>query len=379
MIHKIKRYFLSATAIIAAIAVFQSCTKTEYIDYEKEPRNKIAEYRITNAPQTLLGAIDNDNNVITVYIPYYLGLEHLIPAITLEDKTALIFDEEGKEILLGEDGAEPVALGTDTVRYTVKTAEGISRTYAVVQKVLPHPEALTANYSGFTGTLLTKPVNARLTILGNFESTSLNGKFYLTNKATGEVHDDWVTFNTITAGNQYNLTANILAKADAGNYSVKLEHQGRTVNLPDLQLKFQKPYTVSFFSSASYAAGDTITFSTYVNWHQDVNATVFLPVKKAYIKLIKGRITPPAGFSEALYNTPIEMKIVSQSRTELKAIFPQMPAGTYMGNTNTSATVDGYSQLTAAGFGFYADFEESTGWGNGHLFTTVSMFGFTVK
>lgn len=379
MVKKINTQLLTLLAIMVSVVLIPSCTKTEYVDYEKEIQNRIAEYKITNAQQPLFGAIDNDNNIITIYIPYYLGLEHLIPAITLENKNATIFDEDGKEILLNEDGAEPVTLGTDTVKYTVKSVDGISRTYAVVQKILPHPEALVANYSAFTGTILTRPVNARLTVLGNFESTSLNGKFYLTDKTTGEVHDDWVTINDITAANQYQLTANILAKANAGEYNVRLEHQGRTVNLPDLNLKFQKATVASFLSSASFAPGDTVSFPTYVNWHQDATVSVFLPVKKAYIKLTKGRITPPAGFPESLYDTPIEMKIVSQSRTELKAIFPQMPAGTYTGNTSTSATIDGYIQLTAAGLGFYADFEESTGWGNGHLFRTVSMFGFTVK
>lgn len=376
----INKIFNSCTAILMlALVSSTSCTKTETIDYEKEPANKILEYKVTNSQQELLGSIDHKNNVIIVYIPYYIGVDYLIAKITLEDKDAAIFDEAGNEINLKEDGVAPVQLGTDTIKYTVKSVEGISRTYSLIQKILPHPDALIATYSGNTSSMLTRPVNAKLTLLGNFESTSLNGKFSLTNKSTGEVNSNWLTVNSVDAGNQYTMVANISPDAVAGEYSVKMEHQGRTTTLPDLKLVYQKAYISTLFSSASYAPGDTITFANYVNYASDTYATIFLPVKKVYLKIAKGKTTPPAGFTDNYYDTPIEMQIVSQSRTELKAIFPQVPAGAYTSNVSEAKTIDGYLQFTDSGFGFYADYEESTGWGTGHLFCAASRIRFTVK
>ncbi len=364
--------YIHILALLVLVAGSQSCTKTEQIDYEKEAGNKIAAYKVTNAQQELLGAIDHKNNLITLYIPYYTALDYLVGAFTLEDKNATLLDADGIEIDM-DAGAAPVAVGADTVRYKVRSREGIERTYSLIQKILPHPDALLMSYTGATTGVFSRPANGIMNLAGNLESISRNGTFYLTNKATGKVNSDWVTITSITQGAQYAMATKISQNALAGEYDVKLVHQGRTANLAPLKLTYQKPIINAFLSSASYAPGDTIAFGPNVG-------AIFLPVKKAYIKIAKGKVTPPAGFPTELYDTPFEMKIVSQRRNELKVIFPQMPAGQYTMNANTSGNnSDGYAQYTSVGFGFYADFEDSTGWGSGHIFCTTSLIRFTVK
>lgn len=360
------------SGLLFLIIVLQSCTKTEQIGYEKEAGNKITAYKVTNAQQELLGAIDNTSNLITIYIPYYTTLDYLLGAFTLEDKNATLLDAAGIEIDM-DAGPPPVAVGADTVKYIVRSKEGVERTYSLVQKILPHPDALVMSYTGVTPGIFSRPVNGVLNLAGNLESISSNGKFYLTNKATGEVNSDWITITSIKQGAQYTMATRISQNAIAGEYDVKLVHQGRSANLAPLKLVYQKPLINAMLSSASYAPGDTIEFAPNVGG-------IFLPVKKAYIKVTKGKITPPAGFPAELYDTPVEMKIVSQQRNELKVIFPQMPAGQYTMNKNTSGTnSDGYTQYTGAGLGFYVDFEDATGWGNGNIFCTVSLIRFTVK
>ncbi|MGE9313633.1 hypothetical protein ACLOAU_18420 [Niabella sp. CJ426] len=363
---------INLLALVILVAGVQACTKTEQVDYEKQPANKIAAYRVTNAQQELLGAIDHTNNLITLYIPYYTTLDYLVAAFTLEDMSSTLLDATGNEIDM-DAGPAPVAVGADPVKYIVRSKEGVERTYSLVQKILPHPDALVMSYTGATTGVFSRPANGVLNLTGNLESISSNGKFYLTNKATGEVNSDWITITSIKQGAQYAMATKISQNAIAGEYDVKLVHQGRSSNLAPLKLTYQRPLLNALLSSASYAPGDTIEFGPNIGG-------VFLPVKKAYIKVIRGKITPPAGFPSELYDTPIEMKIVSQRRNELKVIFPQMPAGQYTMNVNTSApNSEGYTQYTAAGFGFYADYEDATGWGDGNIFCTVSLIRFTVK
>lgn len=367
--------------IVALTALFlHSCTKTEYREYEPEALTHILEYRVTNATQELLGAIDHTNNTITVYVPYYLSIDYLIAEITL-DEGATLLDSLGNEINL-DGGLDPLPLG-DSVKYIVESASGIQRTYMVLQEILPHPDALEVTYSGAEEgiSLLEKPVNSRLTLLGNFESSSMNARFYLTAKATGKVYDDWISVTSVTPGATYTMVTVISPEALEGEYTVRMEHQERATDLPDLKLHYQKPMAIALFSSASYAPADTIIFATPLPAGNDNNAFIFRPMKRAYIKITKGLVNVPATFSEEDYGKEFELEIVSQSRTEVKAIFPEIPAGQYTSNRTTSSQTNnsyGYSEYVSTGFGFYADFEEETGWGNGHIFQAVSFLRFTV-
>jgi hypothetical protein len=62
--------WIFALLVIGIIFFSSSRTKTEIVEYEKEPQNKILEYKIINSQQTLYGTIDHDSNTIKVYIPY---------------------------------------------------------------------------------------------------------------------------------------------------------------------------------------------------------------------------------------------------------------------------------------------------------------------
>lgn len=364
---------------LGVLLALQACTKTEYTDYEERDMNRVLKYSVTNVQQELSGAIDNDQNTITVYIPYYISVDYLEGEFTL-DEGAKLLDSLGNEINL-DGGLELIPLG-NPVKYIVESSKGVRRNYTLVQKILPHGDPLVAAYSDLAegATELYKPINTSLKIVGNFESTSLNAKFYLTNKATGQVYDDFIIPTALVPGAQYTMTTYISPEALAGEYDVRLEHVGRVTQLPSLNLRYQKPMATYFFSSASFAAGDTITFSiTPIPAFYDNTATTFVGVEKIYIKITKGLITVPAGFPEDLYGTAIPLEIVSKNRTEMKAIFPSLPAGQYTGNISTTQTIDGASIYATAGFGFYCDFEDSMGWADGHIFTTVSGIRFTVN
>lgn len=380
-----EKYIFKAFVMSIIWSTLFSCTKTETIDYEKEPANKILEYKITNSQQTLLGAIDNETNTITVLIPYYLSIDYLVSEIEL-DEGAKLLDSLGTEINL--ENLEPVKLG-ETVKYIVKSSDGVQRTYTLVQKITPHPDPLAITISGIAEgiTLIEKPVYGRFTILGNFESTSLNAKFYFTNKETGEVHTDYAYAASITPGAQYTMQMDISPDAKAGAYDVHMEHQGRSVDLPSLKLYYQRPWVPMFTSSASYAPGDTITFTVLRQVAaNDSYATVFVGLKTLYMKIgaNANNANLPANFPANLINTRIPMKIASANGAEVKAIFPDIPAGLYLGaytSYGNAGLGTMYYLPPEYGICFYGDFDEQTNWGNDVFIASqiYSAGGFTVR
>lgn len=378
----LKQRMLWAWAVIGGLIVTQACTKTEQVPYEKEPLNKVLSFTVTNAQQELIGAIDQKKNTITVYVPYYIAVAHLVVDMKIDDGARLL-DSTGVEINL-DGGLDPIRVG-DSVKYTVESKDGIKRPYTLLQRILPHEDVLKVSISGVAEdvTLLEKPVYGRLTLLGNFESTSRNAKFYLTDKATGQVHTDYIRVITNIPGATYTMDVDISAEAKAGEYDVRMEHQGRSVNLPSLKLYYNKPYVPMFLSSSQYAPGDTILFE--VNRlvpSMDMYATAFVGLKNIYMK-IPG--TPgtnlPANFPTNLIDTKIPMKLVSYTGMVAKAIFPDIPDGIYIGAYTQPGGGGGTYYLPPAhGISFYADYDEQTNWGNDVFLASQiwSAGGFTV-
>lgn len=382
---KITRYlFVALTIVISAIGL-SSCKKTEVIDFEKQAQNKILTYKVVNAQQNLFGAIDHYSNTITVLVPYYFKGDYILGQVAL-DKDAKMFDTAGTEILYNE-GLDPVAVG-DTAKYVIESVDGLKRTYSLVQKILPFEDTLKIAITGVASgtTLIRKPVYGRLTITGNFESTSKRATFTLTNKATGQVFTHYMSAFSVTPAAQYTMLADISPDAKQGTYSVQLEHQGRRVVLPDLELYYQKPWVPMFTSSARYAPGDTIVFTTLRQVPaNDIYATVFVGLKNMYMKIgaTTGNANLPAGFPQSQVNTKIPMQIVSMTGTEVKAIFPDIPAGLYLGAYTSYGNTSAGGMYYAApeyGISFFGDFDEQTNWGNDVFIASqiYSAGGFTV-
>ncbi|MFD2599271.1 hypothetical protein ACFSQ3_09925 [Sphingobacterium corticis] len=366
-------------AAVIGLLMLQSCTKNELVPYEREPLNKIVEYKVVNNPQHMMGAIDQETNTIKVFLPYYTNLDYLIGNIKL-DEGATLLTIDSTEINLLEDELQPVAIG-DTVQYIVRSAEGKYRTYTLLQEVLPHTQPL--NILGYGNEERMGAYNFKLHttgdgdyainanrvfyVFGNFFSSSALGKFTLTNRETGEVHQNYAQIQAVSpqANNQYVMTARISPQALFGTYDVSLEHQGRTTTLPAVKINYQLPYAENYSSSTSYAQGDTITFTA--------PASTFAKPERIYVRVNKSTREGdvPPNFPENLYGKDLEMKIVSATRTEIKAIFPDVPAGLYKNWQSNIINI----------FGVFAredGFEENTPFGQEVKIAITSGLGFTV-
>lgn len=334
--------------LMLGLITMQSCTKTEFLDYEKQPLNKILTYSISNSQQELYGAIDNDNNTITIYIPYYLGVDYLVPEIKI-DEGATLLDSASNEINL-DGGIEPVPVGNSST-YIVRSSDNITRTYTLIQKYLPFKETLLAGYTtSMIDTATVKRTTTQfLQVYGNFASTGSNAKFTFTDKITGTQYHNFVDVLSIAPSEAYyTMNAQITPEALAGKYTVQVQHQGRTAQLPDMELSYSLPFPTFFSSSANYAVGDTISFTpSYATYG---NQGVYLELDRVYLKIGRG-LSVPSTFTDDLYDKEIALQIVSQTRREVKAILPAIPVGNYTNISNNML--------------FYFDYADHTGFGKG--------------
>ncbi|MFD2599269.1 hypothetical protein ACFSQ3_09915 [Sphingobacterium corticis] len=343
----------------------QSCTKTEVIDFEQEPKNRITAFQIKNSPQPLVGAIDQDLNSIKLYIPYYSNLDFLIGEIII-DEGATLLRSDSTEINLLEDELDPIAAG-DSARYIVRSADGKYRNYVLTQEILPHPDSLKVigygnnpRRNAFDFKLHTVEdgnyeinANAAFYAFGNFLSSSHRATFTLKNQETDETHTDYVRSISVSpqANEMYVMTARVSPNAKFGTYDVTLDHQGRTTQLAPMKIDYRLPYTESYSSSTKYMVGDTIVF-------ESGEATFPVP-EKIYLRVNKSTREGdvPTGFASNLYGKEIAMRIVSNDRSTIKAIFPEMPVGVYR---NYQSNV----------INLYAVFKEEPGFRAGTVFGT---------
>jgi hypothetical protein len=349
----------------------QSCTKTELVQYEREPSNRMLEYKIVNTPEVLYGVVDDIDNSISVYIPYYLSIDYIVPQIKLQDGAKLI-DAAGNEIDLRED-LDPVHIDSAGYQYRVKDAGNIVRTYTLKAEILPYITPLHLGYSlkqDANGNLIADStatsdalVNSQILVYGNFESSSSNGKISLLKRSTNEVIPNGVQIVNVTRAQQYHyMTVNISPDIDSGYYRIAIEHQGRRDTLPVIHLTFRKPYFQ--WLPKACAVNDTVTLN--ITAGNGVNTGV----KKVYAKLIKRHYDfpgsyVPENFPQELFDVPVELQIISQNRTQIKFKFPSLPIGYYSTFISGSA-----NSLIDSGFGFYFDFN-SEAWGNNNILSSA--------
>ncbi|MCS3552879.1 MULTISPECIES: hypothetical protein [unclassified Sphingobacterium] len=345
IIHAVRLSLFSMLGLI----FLSSCTKTEQVDFEKEPQNKMIEYKIINSQQQLMGAIDQDQNTINIYIPYYLGVDYLVPQIKM-DKGAILIDEKGEEINL-DGGVEPVRVG-DAVSYRVKGEDNAVRTYTLSLHFLPFNQELTASYT--TAMTDTKTERKAATdpfkVYGNFASTSTFAHFTFTDKATGKKYKDFTKVISVAPSEAYyTMSVDIVPEAIAGNYEVELEHQGRTVKLPDMEIYYGMPFPSFFDNPKTYAVGDSITFIPS-SFGSTSGQGVYLEIERAYMVILEPAKVP-TGFPLSSFGKEIELKVASQNRREVKLLMPDLPNGTYQSTSN---------QIL-----IYFDYAPNTGYGKG--------------
>lgn len=112
-------------ALLAMLATLPACTKTETVPYLPATGNQLLEYKIVNVQgNPIYGAINQADTIVTVYLPFYLQLTSLEPAIKVSEG-ATVTPASGTMI---ENLLEVFRTGR-TIRYEVKSKDGKIKSY----------------------------------------------------------------------------------------------------------------------------------------------------------------------------------------------------------------------------------------------------------
>ncbi|MGJ1483007.1 hypothetical protein [Sphingobacterium multivorum] len=281
------------------------CTKTE--ELALLPADKILEYKVTNLPndEVIYGAIDNEANTITVYVPYYYGLLVIDPSITLSNGASI-----AEEIL-------PVKTDEKNQTYTVKSATGTTRTYSLKIELQSTP-SFEATFASTSSISLTKGPGAGFpAINGIFMHTNPSlVSIALINQETKE-RFKMATPNSLKVsviGYQLSYTGTerenrIPSDIKAGTYDVEVTNINHTITLANpLKITYRQPDVIVSLSGLNLAKNK--------DWTIKANLDKVILDPTAVIMTLNGKDYP--------------LTIKSYNRTEMTVSLPtNLPIGTF--------------------------------------------------
>ena len=282
------------------------CTKTE--ELALLPADKILEYKVTNLPNddVIYGAIDNEANTITVYLPYYYGLLVIDPTIKVANGASLT-----EEIL-------PVKTDEKKQTYTVKSATGTTRTYSLKIELQSTP-SFEATFASTSSISLTKgPGGAFPAINGTYMHTNpALVSIALINQETKERYKMAKPNSLKVSGNvgyQLSYTGTerenrIPSDIKAGTYDVEVTNINHTITLANpLKITYRQP--------------DVIVSLLGLNLAKNKDWTIKAGLDKV--------ILDPTAVIMTLNGKDYPLTIKSYNRTEMTVSLPAtLPIGTF--------------------------------------------------
>lgn len=287
---------------LLALGTITSCTKTEALT--PLPQNRILEYKVTNLPDTVIyGSIDNIDNSITVYVPYYFSLSVIEPEVKLSAGAKL-----STETL-------PVSITDTTTTYQVQGADGSSRIYKL-RIIQQNPASLTTYWpASVEEEPIGYPNTAMPLIAGNFNSRDLStATITLTAASTGKsvnVPTESASVIMYNGEEDYLLDGLILpADIDTGFYTVTVRFLGNQATVSrNIHVIHKQP--VISVTTKTVTQGGTISYD-------------------AFESILLGLTKASATLNGVTYNLPIEKATLTQVTLRIPDSFP---AGDYSGST----------------------------------------------
>jgi hypothetical protein len=233
-----------------------SCTKTEKLPTLSQSR--ILSYVVTNTnDSSIVGAIDETAHTITVYVPFYYGLEVIDPTITLSTGAKL------------QQEASPVSVLSDTTTYTVTGQDKSTTTYhlkIVIQQETPLQLSGVYSYSPYDGDVFT--VAGGLSVKGNFNTLNFNiVKVTLVKPDNQQIALSTDPNQTVMIPEENGYTAGpftIPNSLDSGTYRVRVSLNGLQTEW-STAIHVGYPTTVIALSSPIVKPGDTFTLNAVPN------------------------------------------------------------------------------------------------------------------
>ncbi|MFD1769872.1 hypothetical protein [Sphingobacterium suaedae] len=291
---QLHRTLIKTGLLYALFFTMYSCTKTE--DLPPLSEDRVVEYKIVNLPndEVIYGAIDNEANEITVYLPFYYGLLVIDPEIKLSTGAAL------------RDPIVPINTTSTTTTYTVRAANGSVRTYTL-HIILQSTESLQVTWPEGTFPANLSPQRYLPAITGNFAHTNPQiVEVTLINQQTNQRYPLKATSLT-PVQDYYSLrTDRIPAEVTKGSYKIEIKNLGHTATM-------EEPFEIAYEQPDVYFTPSLITMKKTDEWEIVPYSTVFLGLEKV-TATVKGQ--------------DYELPIKSWNRTQMKITFPaDFPTG----------------------------------------------------
>lgn len=253
--------------------IFFSCKKTEQLPALSQSR--ILSYKVTNLnDSSIIGAIDENTHTITVYLPFYYGLDVIDPALELSNGAQLASE------------SQPVPVLSDTTTYTVMGADKSTTVYhlkIVIQQDVLKLSSVYA-FSPYDGDVFT--VAGGISVLANFNTLNFNlVKVTLTGAGNKQYPLEIDPANTrmIVGDAGYGAGPYTVPNTlDSGIYHVSVTLNGLQTDWP-APIHLVYPTTVLATASPEVKQGDTFTVMAVPNsMINNITAAVYEAGGKSY-------------------------------------------------------------------------------------------------
>ncbi|QNK62534.1 hypothetical protein H7F33_18665 [Pedobacter sp. PAMC26386] len=293
---------------------FTACKKT--INPPALSNSKILEYNVPVSDGNIAGVIDETDQTITVYIPFYYELNVIDPKVKLSAGASL------------KETVEPIDILNDKITYTVTGADKTSTTYKLViqiQQVSPMRlvEPSTATEIAKYG------LNTSMNFIGNFYTTDPNKlKVSLISKSTHKETDlekgNNLSVNPID--DVYSLSGLIIPTGlDTGLYTIKIKKSGiSTQSKYPIRLNYPQ-INIVVITAGTFKQGETFTIK---------------PANSVFVNF--------TSFSVNIKGQQIEFPIVSYSRTEAIIKVPETLSPGNYGSVGFIARFTGFNDFKQA-------------------------------
>lgn len=277
-----KRKLANLFFFIAAFLSLSACKKTT--DLPPLSNSKIIAYKVPVADGTILGAIDEHDKTITVYLPFYYQLDVIDPEIILDDGASL------------QDEVKPVEVLDSTVTYTVRGADHSTVTYKLIVMLQQITPLIIQEVSSETA-IATWGIGASTIVLrGNFNTNDpAKIKTYLVDERGQETplsantgsgparvtvsmigNEKLYTFGNLQVPQTldtglYKIKVNIQALSAETQYPVRLGYQRPNIDHHSINVKSGESFTIKTSSNVFH---DFREFSITVNGEK-----VLLPIE----------------------------------------------------------------------------------------------------
>lgn len=304
------------TTLLALITGFSSCKKMQ--ELKPLPQNLITEYKVINidSEEPITGVVDNTDNTITVYVPFYYDADVVDAEIKVSSGAKL------KETI------EPVNVLDQTQTYTVTGANGDTRVYKL-KIVLQQMEPLYLSEISTATSNKMLSINGYFSVAGSYYTMDVNKiKVFLTDSKGVRTPASTTTALSVVPGSNPNVAyptyifglLKIPAALEPGLYHVSAKVLGleATMTYP-VNLAFAAPKIVN--AAYNITQGETFVIKA-------PDGTVFNQFKS---------------FKMNVSGTLRALEIVSYTRTEATIKVPaDFPVGAYR---NAEAEFEGWPVL----------------------------------